>query len=103
METPISHISDTALWIAGYRAQETARPDAIFNDPLANKLAGERGVEMVRVTPKSHLMAFAMAIRTTGIDRLVEHAIALGAATVINLGAGLDTRPYRMKLPDDLN
>lgn len=103
METPISHISDTALWIAGYRAQEAARPDALFNDDLAKKLAGERGAEMVRITPNTHLMAFAMAMRTTGIDRLVGHAIALGVDTVINLGAGLDTRPYRMKLPPGLN
>ena len=36
------------------------------------------------------------------IDRLVHMALARGVDTVINLGAGLDTRPYRMDLPPSL-
>ena len=98
----IQHVSDTAVWIAMYRAQESARPDAVFKDPLAEKLAGERGKKMVASTPHSEAMAFAMVVRTVGIDRLAEKAISLGVDTVINLGAGLDTRPYRMKLPAQL-
>lgn len=47
-------------------------------------------------------MAFAMTLRTVAIDRLVQMAIARGVDTVINLGAGLDTRPYRMELPPTL-
>jgi len=99
MDNLFEHISDTALWIAGYRAQETERPDATFKDPLAAKLAGDRGRQMVAITPKTHLMAFAMVARTTGIDKLVYSAIKQGVDTVINLGAGLDTRPYRLDLP----
>jgi methyltransferase (TIGR00027 family) len=41
-------------------------------------------------------------IRTTSIDQLVETAVTAGVDTVINLGAGLDTRPYRMQLPAGL-
>lgn len=48
------------------------------------------------------LMGWVMALRTTGIDRLIEMAIAAGADTVLNLGAGLDTRPYRLSLPKSL-
>ncbi len=44
---PIEHISDTARWVAVYRAMETARPDAIFRDPHARQLAGERGDHIV--------------------------------------------------------
>lgn len=98
----IDHVSDTALWVAGYRAQETDRKDALFNDTLARKLAGERGAKILASMPYSKIMAFVLAIRTVAIDRLVEMAIARGVDTVINLGAGLDTRPYRMKLPADL-
>lgn len=46
MSTPsllIENISDTALWVAYYRAMETERPDAHFHDPYARMLAGERG------------------------------------------------------------
>lgn len=99
----INNVSDTALWIAAYRAQETARPDAVFQDTLAQKLAGDKGFQMVEATPIKTFMAFAMVTRTTGIDRLVLLAIERGIDTVINLGAGLDTRPYRMPLPVNLN
>lgn len=98
----MTHISDTAFWIAGYRAQESARPDAVFRDHLAAKLAGERGLRIADTTPSRKAMAFAMVVRTVGIDRLVEHAVELGVDLVVNLGAGLDTRPYRMKLPNSL-
>lgn len=98
----INHVSDTALWVAGYRAQETDRKDALFQDTLARKLAGKRGAQILASMPYSRILAFVLAIRTVAIDRLVEIAIARGVDTVINLGAGLDTRPYRMKLPANL-
>jgi len=98
----IQHISDTSRWIAAYRAQESERPDAVFKDPLAARLAGERGMEMIRATPNTEAMGFAMVVRTVAIDRLVLSAVARGVDTVINLGAGLDTRPYRMPLPSTL-
>jgi methyltransferase (TIGR00027 family) len=102
MEDAINNISDTAFWIAGYRAQETERPDAVFNDHLAAKLAGQKGRDMVDTTPHTKAMAFAMIVRTTAIDRLVEAAIREGVDTVVNLAAGMDTRPYRMDLPENL-
>lgn len=101
-EQLINNVSDTALWIAAYRALESERPDAVFKDPLARKLAGERGFKMVEATPIKEHMAFAMVTRTTAIDRLINVAFERGIDTVINLGAGLDTRPYRMPLPVNL-
>jgi len=95
----IDHVSDTALWVAWYRAQETLRPDAAFRDLLAAKLAGERGRTIADAMPSAKQLAFAMVVRTVAIDRLIEEAIALGVDAVIDLGAGLDARPYRMKLP----
>ncbi|HET9824528.1 MAG TPA: class I SAM-dependent methyltransferase [Chitinophagaceae bacterium] len=102
MKEDIFHISDTAYWIAGFRAQETQRSDAAFKDALAEKLAGERGMQMVATTPYMKAMAFAMVVRTVAIDRLLHSAISNGITTVINLGAGLDTRPYRLELPPGL-
>lgn len=43
----IHDVSDTAFMVATYRAMETQRPDALFHDPLAGKLAGERGRKIV--------------------------------------------------------
>src|SRR5688572_11381442 len=102
MKDLIHHISDTALWIAGFRAMETDRQDAVFRDPFAKKLAGERGLEMVAITPNVEAMALAIVVRTCAIDRMIEMAISDKIDTVINLGAGLDTRPYRLKLPANL-
>ena len=98
----IHHVSDTALWVATYRAIESERPDALFKDPLAKKLTGERGYRIAKMMSKQNLMAYVMAIRTISIDQLIEDAIAAGIDTVINLGAGLDTRPYRMTLAKEL-
>ena len=57
---------------------------------------------MLETTPNTTAMAFAMVARTTAIDTLVLHALEKGVDTVINLGAGLDTRPYRLNLPRSL-
>jgi len=102
MTAEIEHVTDTAFWVASYRALESERADALFRDPLAGILSGEKGKQIARSMPDSRSMAFIMTVRTTAIDRLILSAIARGVDTVLNLGAGLDTRPYRMALPKDL-
>ena len=42
----VRDISDTALWVAYFRARETQRPDGLFRDPYAEKLAGPKGYEI---------------------------------------------------------
>jgi methyltransferase (TIGR00027 family) len=101
-DSSIRHIADTALWVASYRALESSRPDALFHDPLAEILVGERGRRIAAAMPYPKAMAWALAIRTVAIDELIHRAISLGIDAVVNLGAGLDTRPYRMDLPASL-
>ena len=100
--TAVEHVSDTAFWIANYRANETDRPNALFRDPLARKLAGVRGREIANSMPGSKMTEWITAIRTVVIDKYINQAVANGVDTVLNLGAGLDTRPYRMELPQSL-
>lgn len=104
-QTLVNVVSDTALWVAAFRAIESERSDALFCDPWARQLAGDKGFKLVAATPPrfGKIMRFVMAIRTVAIDKLINKAIGLGIDTVINLGAGLDTRPYRMELPSSLN
>lgn len=52
--------------------------------------------------PYREVTAWIMAVRTVAIDRLIHEALAAGVDTVVNLGAGLDTRPYRLDLPKAL-
>ncbi len=95
----ISHLSDTALWVAALRGQEQERPDAAFHDPLAATLAGIRGRTIAASMPRSALVAWAVAMRTTAIDRLINEGLTLGIDSVLNLGAGMDARPFRLNLP----
>lgn len=95
----IRGISDTALWVAMYRAGETDRPDALFRDPFARRLAGERGRQIVASPPFNKLNTWSWAARTYSFDRFVAAQVAQGADMVVNLAAGLDARPYRMALP----
>ena len=92
----IRGVSDTALLAAGWRAMESSRPDALFRDPLAARLAGERGLRIAQTLPDG---AWVVAIRTVVIDAFLRSAISSGTDTILNIGAGLDTRPYRMDLP----
>jgi methyltransferase (TIGR00027 family) len=98
-DTLIANVSDTARWIAAYRATESARPDALFHDHLAERLAGERGHAIVAAAPR---VSWALVARTKLIDDIVVSAIGEGCDRVLNLAAGLDTRPYRLDLPADL-
>ena len=95
----LANVTDTALWVAALRAQESERPDAAFHDPLAAQLAGERGAAIARSMPNGAVTRWGVVIRTLAIDRLIQDAIRSGINCVVNLGAGLDMRPYRMTIP----
>jgi methyltransferase (TIGR00027 family) len=98
----IRNISDTARWVASYRAAETARPDAVFRDPYAEKLAGERGKQIAAAMPYQDKNSWPFVARTVLFDAVITEQIQAGVDTVINLAAGLDARPYRMALPPSL-
>jgi methyltransferase (TIGR00027 family) len=101
--TPVSHVSDTARWVAMYRAMESERPDALFQDPWARKLAGPEGEAILNSIPKGRETAWPMIVRTHVMDELILRAIAQdGVDTVLNLASGLDARPYRLPLPASL-
>jgi methyltransferase (TIGR00027 family) len=98
----VRNVSDTALWVAVYRARETERKDALFRDPFARRLAGERGEQIATVSPAKVSPDWPYIARTVRFDQIVKEQIKQGADMVINLAAGLDTRPYRMELPAQL-
>src|SRR3989441_10186078 len=74
---------------------ESERPDALFHDPYARRLAGTRGAQILASLPRGHTWAWPMIVRTAVIDELILRAIGRdGVGTVLNLAAGLDARPY---------
>ena len=100
----IGHVSDTARWVAVYRAMETERPDALFKDPFARRLAGERGQAIVDEIKRGRSMAWAMITRTASFDEMIlEVSQRENVDLVVNLAAGLDARAWRLAVPPDLH
>ncbi len=99
----ITHVSDTALMVAACRALEHECPDGFVRDPFAARLAGERGLAMLRGLPRPDLMRFGVGARSRFLDELLLEALAsTPVSTVLSMGCGLDTRPWRLELPPDL-
>ncbi len=95
--------SQTAYLIALLRALESERDKALFQDPLARRLAGREGAIMAELLPRKAPIINAIAIRTRVVDDFIGVLVAsAGVDTILNLAAGLDTRPYRLALPSSL-
>jgi methyltransferase (TIGR00027 family) len=85
-----------------HRAQESERPDAHFHDPYARALAGDRGERIAR-NLRYGQAGWQVVARTVYFDSLITRlAMAEQVACVVNLAAGLDSRPYRLDLPSTL-
>jgi methyltransferase (TIGR00027 family) len=106
----IEDVGDTARWVAYHRALESERPDPLFRDPYARRLAGERGRRIADGMPKlpwaypgARGLTWGLAVRTRAYDDFICRAVTeLDADAVVNLAAGLDARPYRLPLPPSL-
>jgi len=98
----LRNVSDTALLVAIHRARESERADALFHDPYARALAGERGERIARELA-SGLSGWPVVARTLFFDEVIVRMAGSGSiGCVLNLAAGLDARPYRLDLPRDL-
>src|SRR5215472_10021048 len=102
MSSLIQNISDTAKWVAIFRAEESERPDAVFQDPFARKLAGEKGELIAESIDFIKQNSWSIVARTYLLDQIIMRHVKEGYDMVINLAAGLDARPYRMELPSSL-
>lgn len=98
----IKNISDTAKWVAIFRAEESQRPDAVFRDPFAKKLAGETGERIADSIYFSRQNSWSFVARTRLFDDFIQKHVDEGFDMIVNLAAGLDARPYRMPLPANL-
>jgi methyltransferase (TIGR00027 family) len=86
-----------------YRAMESERPDALFRDPFARRLAGPAGEQILASMPQGRKWAWPMIVRTAVMDEIVMRLVKTeGVDTVLNLAAGLDVRAYRLDLPPEL-
>jgi methyltransferase (TIGR00027 family) len=102
MEPLVRDISDTARWVAIFRAEESERADAVFHDPYARMLAGERGEQIANAIEFSRVNSWSFVARTYLFDEFIQQHVAAGYDMIINLACGLDTRPYRLPFPSKL-
>ena len=101
----------TAVGVAYIRAQETLRPDRLFEDPIAATF-----VERSGWTPPSEMLddptdapdeikAFwgtivaYVIVRTRFLDEYAKDAWEAGVRQFVVLGAGLDARAFRLSWP----
>ncbi|MEU6540511.1 class I SAM-dependent methyltransferase [Streptomyces sp. NPDC047000] len=98
----------TAVGVARVRAMETARERPLFRDPLARAFAAAGGIgpEVPSPPPADEAarrrrrgVAFSIVIRTKFLDDLLDGAVASGVRQVVLLGAGMDSRAFRINWP----
>lgn len=100
-QTPGQAVADTGVLVAAIRAEETRRPDRLFDDPFAQKLAGESGQRMLTdtVAATGDKSTIQIVVRTRFWDEALLNAVPPVRQVVI-LAAGLDARAYRLPWPD---
>ena len=94
----------TARLTAAGRAVESRRADRLFEDPLAEALAGEEGFALMERwrLPGAPRENPTIGPRTRFYDDLVVDAVANGLGQVVLIAAGMDTRAFRLALPADV-
>lgn len=99
--TPGQAVADTGTLVAAIRAEETRRPDRLFDDPFAERLAGESGRRMLAesVAATGDKSTLQIVVRTRFWDEALLNAVPPVQQVVI-LAAGLDARAYRLPWPD---
>ena len=94
VQTPHSY---TGRMCAASRWIESKRPDSLFHEPQAKKLAGAEGMA-------NPMGEWIMVPRTRFGDDLLRHYYATkGARQLVLLGAGFDARAYRLDGLEELH
>jgi methyltransferase (TIGR00027 family) len=98
-------VARTAIGVALIRANESERPDRLFDDPYARALVDAAGglpeiAGRDAGNPMVLRMVAQVIVRTRFFDEYLLGATGEGLRQVVLLAAGLDARAYRLDLPD---
>ncbi|MEV0683273.1 SAM-dependent methyltransferase [Nocardia sp. NPDC050378] len=112
VNAPVVGVALSALGVALIREMESRRPDRLYDDALASAFVaaarGDFSGTAVGAARWSRVEALAEQFfpgRSVGVrlvDDQVADAVAAGCRQLVLLGAGLDTRAYRLGLPADV-
>jgi methyltransferase (TIGR00027 family) len=106
-EPPLPPLGRTAVGVAAIRAAESDRPDRLFDDPYAKAFALAGGYVASATAPPASEEKIArrrgliswVTVRTRFLDDLVLSASAGPCRQIVILGAGLDSRAFRLAWP----
>jgi methyltransferase (TIGR00027 family) len=94
-------VAATGLLVAAMRAEESARDDALFTDPFAERLAGEEGRRLLaESSAETGQPSAPIVVRTRLFDEALLRVHADGVSQVVILAAGMDARSYRLPWRD---
>jgi methyltransferase (TIGR00027 family) len=108
----VTGVGFTALMVSAFRAMEATRVEPLVKDDFARLFVQasreRRLIEALDASGDEHNWELAtvcrvnhLAVRTKYFDDFVLDAAAAGTTQVVLLAAGLDTRAYRLRLPNN--
>ncbi len=92
-------LANTAMWMAAVRGRESDREDRLFNDPWATELAGDVGEKWITDRSPESVLPIVLRVRFFD-DYLLRITTDFGIRQVVFVGAGLDTRAWRLDWVD---
>jgi methyltransferase (TIGR00027 family) len=93
-------VANTGLLVAAIREEESQRPDRLFSDPFAARLAGDTGRQLLAeaVAAAGDTPTRQIVVRTRFWDEALLSAVQ-SVQQVVVLAAGMDARAYRLSWP----
>ncbi|MGH3580197.1 MAG: SAM-dependent methyltransferase [Mycobacterium sp.] len=111
---PLSGIPLTALGVAMIRAREAEREDRLYTDPYApvfaqaareaflDPPASPQATQWAQIERLVDQFYEGRTVAVRAVDDYAQEWVNAGGKQLVMLGAGLDTRAFRMSLPADL-
>src|SRR5690349_6650886 len=90
-------VAETALWTAILRARDAESPKPVCNDTYASRFADAPQTDVVRDLLALEKPSVSIPVRHAFIDDVVRGELA---SLVLVIGAGLDTRAFRLANDD---
>ncbi|WP_327099936.1 SAM-dependent methyltransferase [Nocardia vinacea] len=111
-KAPTAGVALTAIGVAVIRARESVGTDRLYDDPLAQLFVDAARRDYCEIDGGAERWARLEEVadmffegRTVGVrlvDDRVAEAVEKGIRQIVLIGAGLDTRAFRMALPADV-
>ncbi|MGA7456113.1 MAG: SAM-dependent methyltransferase [Methyloceanibacter sp.] len=98
--SPIKHVTGTAFVVAEFRARENDEPHPLYVDRIVPIFLDERTKQAADAISADFAPAeMNVRLRTRYLDDRLDQQLADGCRQVVILGAGLDTRSARKRMP----